>query len=84
MNDGKMLQYISTAAPGSDPNRCPVMFDGVWHNNQWPTFTDQSLNMWGVFFPHRLKSNMAFADGHVETKAMSDFTSFMPVIQVRE
>jgi prepilin-type processing-associated H-X9-DG protein/prepilin-type N-terminal cleavage/methylation domain-containing protein len=84
MNDAKMQAQIAAVQPGSDSNRCPVLFDGAWHNNQWPTTTDQQRNLWGVYFPHRLKTNMAFADGHVETKAFSDFTTFMPVIQVRE
>lgn len=84
MNDVRMQTYIASVSPGSDPNRCPIFFDGAYHNNQYGTYTEQQVNNWGAYFPHRLRANLAFADGHVETKAHRDFTSFMPVIQVRE
>lgn len=84
MNEIKLDAYIAAKGPGYVKDRCPVFFDGVFHNNEWsaPPKSDQKSNLWGAYFPHRSKTNISFVDGHAEVKSWNDFTSFYPIIQV--
>ncbi|MCK6490030.1 MAG: type II secretion system GspH family protein [Planctomycetes bacterium] len=80
MTDGKTASMVQRL-PGGRVDRCPVLFDGMWQNDG----TNHINNQWGMYFPHRGKrANAIFNDGHLEGRPYGDFTSFSPVVQVRE
>lgn len=90
MTDGKVAAMITARnnAHGTSAllNRCPVYFDGMWQNDGT---NHQSTTTWsGSYWPHRnLTANMAFSDGHTETRPYSDMVSFATsttVVQVRQ
>lgn len=80
MTDAKVERFIRDNQPTADRNRCPVIFDGVFQNDG----SNQQVNQWGAYFPHRNGSNNVFGDGHVEFHSKSDITSYAPVVQIRE
>jgi len=60
---------------GAKINRCPVFFDGTWQNDG----SNQQINLWGTYFPHRTYANMAFHDGHLEVVRQVDVTNWHPL-----
>ena len=78
MTINKVDTYL--AGTGLDRNRSPVIFDGLhWDDQPTAASSYSRANQYGVWWPHRGKrANMVFSDGHVENKAYTSVTSFLP------
>ncbi len=79
MTESSADGYIKNRIATGTVSRCPVFMDGIWQNDG----TNQVMNSWGAYFPHRLKANMVFSDGHAEIRSQQDVILY-DALQIRD